>query len=111
MSHFMRCELTQAAYCHLFHLLRCGFSVFVWSKQAFCNKEVLTYAKRTQVDMSLHDFTGTWIRDRSAVRPSAGRAMHPVDQIVAYVHRVGAFRENLHPKCILIAGGFKGLVP
>ena len=37
--------------------------------------------------------------------------MHPLNQVVADVHGVGVFGQQLHSECVAIAGGFKSLVP
>src|SRR5258708_4020406 len=37
--------------------------------------------------------------------------MHPLDDVVAHVHRVGAGRHQLHAKRVAITGGLESLVP
>src|SRR5258705_7890055 len=37
--------------------------------------------------------------------------MHPLDNVVAHVHRINLRWHHLHAKCIFVTDGFEGLIP
>ena len=111
VAHFMRRQLPQPGQRHLLHLRRERLALFIRRQQRFRNHIVLPHAQRTQRHVPLDDFSRARIDYSRAIRPSARRAMHPLDHVVAQVHHVRAFRQQLHAKRIFVARGLKRLVP
>ena len=54
---------------------------------------------------------GARVGHAAARAPAARRAVHPVDHVVADVHRVGVARQHLDDEGVAEAGGFERLVP
>src|ERR1700692_795702 len=79
-------------------------------QQAFEDQIILAVPQRAERDGGLHDFAGTWIGDAGPRAPAAGRAMHPVDHVVADVHRIGAVGKHGDAKGVAKSSGFEGLV-
>ena len=111
MPYFVGRELPQAGQGHLFEA-RVGYSpVGVGFHHALGDEEILSYAQGAQQHMSFDDLPGARVGYGAAVGPAAGGAVYPVDHIVAHVHGVCALGEYFYLKGVLIAGGFKCLVP
>ena len=83
----------------------------VLGNEAGADGEVLPHAQRAERDVALDDLAGARIDDAAAVRPSAGRAMDPVDHVVADVHRVGVGGQHLDLERVAEAGRLERLVP
>jgi hypothetical protein len=72
---------------------------------------VLAHAQRSQGHVPLDDLAGARIDHPAAVGPAAGRAVDPLDDVVAGVQRVGAGRQLLHPVGVVEPGRVEGLLP
>ena len=83
----------------------------VGAKQAFEDHPVLPHALAAQDDMSLDDLAGARIDNRCTIGPAAGLAVHPLDDVVADIERVGVFGQKLDPEGVFIAGRLEGLGP
>ena len=75
------------------------------------DEHVLADPERTEQHLALDDLAGPRVLDDLAVGPAAGRAIDPVDDVVAYVERVHSFGQHLDPEGVDIAGGLEGLAP
>ncbi len=83
----------------------------VGRQQPFEDHVVLAVAQRPQRHRRLDDFAGARVGHAAAGAPAAGRAVHPVDHVVADVHRIGVGRQHLDLEGVAEAGGFERLVP
>ncbi len=72
---------------------------------------VLAHAQRAQADVTLELLAGARIDHTSAVRPAARRAVHPLDDVVAHVQRVGALGQELDPEGVVETGRLERLQP
>ena len=72
---------------------------------------ILAHAQRAERDVALDDLAGAGVDHAAAVGPAAGRAMHPLDHVVAGVERVRARRQQLDPERVDEAGGLQGAGP
>lgn len=61
--------------------------------------------------MALDDLAGARIDDRSTVGPSPRLAVHPLDDVVADVERMGVLGQEFNPEGVFIAGRLEGLGP
>src|SRR6516165_11944621 len=61
--------------------------------------------------MPFDDFPGTRIDNTCTIGPATGRAMHPLNDVVAQIHRIGTLGQELNPKSVPVAGRFEGLIP
>ena len=104
-------KLAQAGQGHFLHLRRRRLPAIIGRQQAFCNQVILAHPQGTERYMPLDNLAGARIHHRIAVGPAAGGAVHPLNHIIANVHRIGIFRKQLHLKRIFIAGRLEGLVP
>ena len=112
VADFMRRQLSQARQHHLLHDLRDQrFIISVRRGQSFGDQKILPVTQRAKRNPALDDLAGARIADRRAIRPAARRAMHPLDHVVANIHRIGAGGHQLDAKRILVADGFECLVP
>ncbi len=81
-------------------------------EQRFRDQVVLASAQRAERDVALDDLAGARVGDGFAVAPAAGVAMHPLDDVVAHVHRVGAGGQQVDAEGALgPARGLEGRVP
>jgi hypothetical protein len=72
----------------------------------------LSGAEGSEGDVAFDDLAGAGVGDGFAVAPAAGVAVDPLDDVVADVHGVGAFGEEIDAERVRCpAGGLKGLVP
>src|ERR1700746_2927161 len=61
--------------------------------------------------MAIDDFSRSRVDDGIANRPSSRRPWHPFDDVVADVHSIDTFGQQLDLKGILVTSGGKCLVP
>ncbi len=92
MADLMRPELTEPGKRRGDRIVRIAGAGQARTDQRLENDHVLARSKRSKHDRALNDFAGARIVDRIAVGPAAGRAVDPVDDVVANVERVGARR-------------------
>ena len=107
----MRGELAESRQRHVHHFRRPCIASTVGSEQTFGNQKILADAKRAERDVSFDNFAGARINDTSAVRPAARGAMHPLDDVIAQIHRIGAFGQQFHVERVFVPGSFKRLIP
>ena len=111
VADLMRGQLPRTGQDHLLHIRRNRFAFHIRRKQCLGNLVILPGAQAAQRNLTFDDFACTWIGNRFAVAPAARRAMHPLDHVVADVHRICAFRQHFNLEGILEAGSFKGSAP
>ncbi len=92
VSYLMSSKLAQPGESHFFHFRRSRFSGFIGSEQALRNQIILPYALGTQRHVPLNYFARSGIDHSAAVRPAAGVAMHPFDNVVTNIHGICALR-------------------
>ena len=85
--------------------------MFVGLEQALGDEEVLPHAQRTECHPALEDFARARINHGRPVGPAARRAMYPLDDVVAHVHRVGVRGQQLDLEGVLVACRRERLVP
>ena len=61
--------------------------------------------------MAFDDLARARIRDGIAIGPSTRGAMHPLDDVVADIHRVSIRGQDFDAKCVAVSGSFERLVP
>ena len=86
-------ELADPGECHLRQCRRHLVAPHIRRQQPFGDQEILPDAERPEGDDALDDLAGARVGDRAATAPAAGRAVHPVDHVVAHVEVVGPFRQ------------------
>ena len=111
VSDFVGGELTNASQHRRLQLRGNGCALLVWGQERLGDQIVLTSAQRAEGDLSLDDFAGARIDNSRAVRPPAGGAMHPLNDVVAHVHGVGVFGKHFDAERISEAGRFECLRP
>ncbi len=89
-----------------------GLAIFIRREQRLGDEVVLASAQAAERHVALQDLAGARVGDRCAVAPATGVAMHPLDDVVAHVHGVGAGGEQIHLEGAgRPAGGLEGFVP
>ena len=111
VADFVRRELADALQRGLVEDRRTFIALGVGRQQAFEDHVVLAIAQRPERDRGLDDLAGARIGDRAARTPAARRAVHPVDHVVADVHRIGAVGQHVDLERVAEARGFERLVP
>ena len=113
VPHLMRCQLPHPCQDHGLQRIVRGQrrAIEIRIDQRLRNHKVLARAQRSQRHLAFDDLARPRIDHAFAVGPSPGVAMHPLDHVVANVHRVRALRQHLDPECIAIACSLEGLVP
>ena len=61
--------------------------------------------------MAFQDLARSRVHDRRTVRPAPRRAVHPLDDVVAHIHRVGARGQHLDTIGVAVAGRLECLRP
>ena len=111
VPHLVRRELAEAGKCHRLGGLGRLVTGLVGLEQPLRDQEVLPGAEGAERHLALDDFVGARVGDDVAVAPPPGVAVHPLDHVVAHVHRVGALGEELDPEGVPEAGRLERLVP
>ena len=65
------------------------------AEQPLEDQPVLAHAQRAEADVALDHLAGARVDHAAAVGPAAGRAVDPLDDVVADVERVGALGQQL----------------
>ena len=86
-------------------------AVLVGGQQSFGDQVVLAHAQRAERDVPLQDLARARVGDRSARAPAPGRAMHPVDHVIAHVVAAHVLGPQLDPEGVDEPGGLERLVP
>ncbi len=86
-------------------------SQIVGADQTLEEQPVLAHPQRTERHVALDHLPGARVDDAAAIGPAAGRAVDPLDHVVAGVETVGPFREQLDAKRVDEAGGLECLGP
>ena len=74
-------------------------------------QKILPGTLRVERYIALKDLAGSRIDNAVADRPAACRAVHPIDDVVAHIHRVGVRRQHLDLKSVSKTRGLVGLIP
>ena len=111
VPHFVRRKLPQSRERHLLHLWRNWLSFFIRREQSLRDQKILPHAQRPERHLPLDNFPRPRIDDAFAIRPAARRAMHPLNHVVAQIHRVRALRHHLDAKRIPVSCCLKRLLP
>ena len=111
VADFVRRELADARERRLIEnvgLFRAGL---VRRQETFEDHVILAVAQRAERHRGLDDLARARIRHAAAGTPAARRAVHPVDHVVADVHRVGAGRQDVHLERVRESSGVERLTP
>ena len=111
MPYFVSRQLPNAIQSHFLLSSSVGVAFFKRAGEAKGNQIILSYTQRAKCNVTFNNFTCTWVNYRRPVRPTARCAVHPVNDVVAYVHGVCTFRQYFHLKRVLVACSFIGLIP
>lgn len=114
VPYLMRGKLPDPGQRHFLHFPGHGFPVDIGLQQSFGDEEVLPVPVRAKGDDAFYDFPGPWIYIGKPIGKcplGRSRPVHPVDHVVADIHRIGAFRQFPDLKGVFETGRLKGLVP
>ena len=79
--------------------------------QSLEEQPILTQSQRPQAHVTFEHLARAGIGDTTAIRPAARRAMDPLHDVVAHIHRVGIFRQHLDVEGVLEACPCEGFGP
>ena len=108
MADLVGAELADAGQADLDGVIGTTGAVLVGPHKALEDQHVLADPKGAQKHRTLDDLPCAGIAHRLAIGPAPGGAIHPVDDVVAGVHRVRALRQDLNPEGVDEACGVEG---
>ena len=114
VTDFMGRKLSYTSQRHLQHgIVAAGAraSGVVGVQETLGNEVILADAQGSKQYVALDDLSGARIGDARAVAPAPSGAVDPVDDVVAYIQRIGAFGQYLHAEGINVPGRFKRFIP
>ena len=111
VAHLVSRELPDPGQRHLRHLGGVLVSHLVGRGETLAQEVVLPDPEGAQSHVPLQDLTGSRVRYRVPIAPPSRGAVDPLDHVVAQVHGVRVFREDLDPEAVYEARRLVGLVP
>ena len=108
---FMSGQLPNAREGHVVGLLERGRVVSEGIEQALGDEENLADSEGVEIDVAVDDLSGAGIGDGAAIGPATGGARNPFNDVVANIHGVDPFGQELHLKCVFVPRGGESLIP